>query len=64
MKIPINGSNSAGSYVFFDVAKDAMKLVVMTLNNYKGNIVKIGGEETYQKVIVQIFDTVMKVIIL
>lgn len=41
-----------------------MKVIVQTVNNYKGNIMKIGGEESLQKVIIEVFAFVMNGIIL
>lgn len=63
-KIPINASNTLNCYIFFDIAKDVMKLIVTTVTNYKGNIIKIGGEETFQRVIIEIFSAAMNGIIL
>lgn len=63
-KIPINASNTLNCYIFFDIAKDVMKLIVTTVTNYKGNSIKIGGEETFQRVIIEIFSAAMNGIIL
>lgn len=63
-KIPINASNTLNCYIFFDITKDVMKLIVTTVTNYKGNIIKIGGEETFQRVIIEIFSAAMNGIIL
>ena len=41
-----------------------MKVIVQTITNYKGNIIKIGGEESLQKVIIEVFGFVMSGIIL
>lgn len=42
-KIPIIGTTTTNSYIFFDIAKDIMKVIVNTISNYRGNILKIGG---------------------
>ena len=64
LKIPIIGNTATTSYIFFDIAKEIMKTVVSLISTYRGNIIKIGGEESLHKVIVKIFEFVMDGIIL
>ena len=55
LKIPIIGNTTTTSYIFFDIAKEIMKTVVSLISTYRGNIIKIGGEESLHKVIVKVF---------
>ena len=52
------------NYLFFDVAKDIMKTVVNMVNNFRNNIVKIGGLEALQGVVTAMLDTAMTGILL
>lgn len=52
------------NYLFFDVAKDIMKTVVNMVNNFRNNIIKIGGLEALQGVVTAMLDTVMTGILL
>lgn len=61
--IPIVGNGEA-NYVFFDLSKDAMKVVVNIVNTYKGNIVKLCGIEGFHVLVVRLFELVSTNIIL
>ena len=52
------------NYLFFDVAKDIMKTVVNMVNNFRNNIIKIGGLEALQGVVTAMLDTAMTGILL
>lgn len=59
---PNTSSSSASvvnNYIFFDIAKDIMKTVVNMVNNFRTNIIKIGGLEALQGTIKAMLETVM-----
>lgn len=62
-KIPIVGNITDPSFIFFDLAKNAMKGIVSLTKIYRGNILKIGGEESLESVIIQMFKHMMEGII-
>lgn len=63
-KIPTTSFNLTNCYIFFDIAKEVMKIIAGTIKNYKGNVIKIGGEEVLQRVINDIFAFIMSGIML
>ncbi len=48
--------NNTDTYVFFDIIKDAMKIMILVLGTYKSNILKIGNYEAFHSVIIKMME--------
>ncbi len=47
--------NSESNYMFFDMAKTAMKIIATLSGNCKSNVFKVSGEEGYIHVLKTLF---------
>lgn len=61
--VPIVGS-SESNYLFFDMAKTAMKIIATLSSNCKNNVVKVSGEDGLILILKSLFELVTNGIIL